>query len=281
MIYTTDFIDISYCLVYTLFGDNMINITQIRHAWPENGGFVTDRKNGHENYTFMHFFGSIDIAVKGKLIRTKPHACIIYNIGEPQFYKSDVRFVHDWMHLSGDFDRLLKECGLETERLYYPQNPIFITDIVKEMEREYFFAKSNKELLLQTKTQELFIKLSRACFEQTDENIGGDTAERFQNLREQMFANLSYQWSTEQMAELVSLSKSRFYSVYKSIYGNSPTDDLIRARIDYAKNALISGGETVSQISERLGYNNTTHFIRQFKAFTGYSPSQYRKSQRQ
>ena len=81
------------------------------------------------------------------------------------------------------------------------------------------------------------------------------------------------------MAGRVGLSKSRFYTIYKNIYGNSPIDDLIRARIDSAKNALQFSSTSISEIAENLGYNNLTHFMRQFKGMTGMIPDQYRKSE--
>lgn len=256
----------------------MIKVTSIRHSYPEKGVFIIDRKNGHENYTFLHFFNSMDIQINGKIIRTEPHACIIFNIGTPQFFKSDTDIVHDWIHFSGPLSELLSHCALETDKIYYPKEPFFITNITKEMEREYFFGSSNRDLMLNAKTQELFIKLSRACFNETSPNIDSDAKERFKNLREDMFANLDKAWTTEQMAKSVGLSKSRFHSVYKNIYGNTPTDDLIKARIDYAKNALSFSEFTISQIAENLGYLNTTHFIRQFKSVTGFSPGEYRKN---
>lgn len=80
------------------------------------------------------------------------------------------------------------------------------------------------------------------------------------------------------MAARIPLSESRFYTVYKSFYGTSPMEDLIRARIDSAKNALLFTDRTISSIAESLGYNNLTHFIRQFRSFTGMSPSGYRRN---
>ena len=53
-------------------------------------------------------------------------------------------------------------------------------------------------------------------------------------------------------------------------------DDLITARINTACNLLTSTNTPISQIAEQLGYANFTHFIRQFKAHTGLSPSAFR-----
>ena len=80
------------------------------------------------------------------------------------------------------------------------------------------------------------------------------------------------------MAERLNLSESRFYALYKSIFGISPTADIINARIYSAKNMLQFSNDKIEKIAAELGYKNTTHFIRQFKSSTGVTPSKYRLS---
>ena len=46
--------------------------------------------------------------------------------------------------------------------------------------------------------------------------------------------------------------------------------------IQLAKNGLASG-ETVSQVSDRLGFEYTQHFSRMFKKSEGITPSEYRQ----
>lgn len=79
------------------------------------------------------------------------------------------------------------------------------------------------------------------------------------------------------MAKETGFSTSRFYGIYKSIYGISPNADLINARIEAAKKMLLYEKKKVQDIAGILGYDNTTHFIRQFKQNTGYSPTMYIK----
>ena len=83
------------------------------------------------------------------------------------------------------------------------------------------------------------------------------------------------------MAEMASLSPSRFHAVYKALYGTSPLQDMIEAKINYACSLLLTNESlTLPAIAELLGYNDQYHFIRQFKAVTGQTPGAYRKSQR-
>lgn len=257
----------------------MVNVTQLRHAWPEKAGFTLDRPRGYPEYTFLHFFNSVEALVDGKMVQTRPHACILYDIGTPQKIISDQNLTHDWIHFAGDLNECFLPYGLGYDRLYYPTNPELITEIVKEMEFERYSSKDFCRQMIQLKAEELFIKLSRACSDAYVTNVDPDTNERFRHLRGEMFSNLREHWNVEKMAGRVGLSKSRFYTIYKNIYGNSPMDDLIRARIDSAKNALQFSSTSISEIAENLGYNNLTHFMRQFKGMTGMTPDQYRKSE--
>ena len=48
--------------------ENQIKITRARHAWPEKAGFTIDRPRGLPEYTFLHFFESVQILVNGETL---------------------------------------------------------------------------------------------------------------------------------------------------------------------------------------------------------------------
>ena len=79
------------------------------------------------------------------------------------------------------------------------------------------------------------------------------------------------------MAKKAGFSQSRFYAVYKALFGVSPVNDLINVRLNKGKSYLTMTKKSVEEISELLGYDNTTHFIRQFKDRVGVSPTKFRK----
>lgn len=257
----------------------MVTLTAIRHAFPEHAGFCIDRKKGYGEYTFLHFFNSVTLLSGGELMTTKPHAVIVYDTRTPQYFKSETALVHDWMHFTGDITPLLSAGGLEVDRVYYPCQSDFITQITKECETEFFGEAACGEELIQLKLQELFIKLGRAVRGELEPEFDRQTRDAFLSLRAKVFSTAHEKWTVERMAREVGLSQSRFYSVYKSIYNTSPTADLIGARIDRAKNMLEFGARSIEEIAHALGYESTTHFIRQFKKCTGVSPSVFRKSQ--
>lgn len=67
--------------------------------------------------------------------------------------------------------------------------------------------------------------------------------------------------------------------LFKESIGENFSDFLIGLRIDYAKRLLRDSDVTVQEISDLLGYSNSTSFIRVFKRMVGLSPGQYREEQ--
>lgn len=254
----------------------MIELTMLRHAYPEPS-ICINRKNGHKDYTLLHFLKSVQILYDGNMITTEPHAVIIFRPGTRQYFTSKLPIVHDWIHFRGDVEGMIKTEIMELDKLYYPSRTEFITELTKELETEFYSERQGRERMIELKFEELLLKLERAVSGDTEPKFDIETTEKFRYLRGKMFASLQEKWSVERMADEVGFSKSRFNSIYKSIYGITPTADLIEARLNSAKNMLLFGTKKIEEIADRLGYGNTTHFIRQFKKETGVSPGEYRK----
>lgn len=257
--------------------ENRIAITRARHAWPEKAGFIIDRPKGLPEYTFLHFHNSVEILVHGEVVTTPPGAVIFYSETTPQWFRSPGALIHDWMHLQGDVTALLLESGLEPDRLYFPGNSRFITPILRQIELEVLTKQPGGEALMELKLRELLILLARSCAQQ-EEKTDSAAEKRLRQVRSAVFSDLEHSWTVREMASLAYLSPSRFHALYRAVFGISPMDDLIHARIDTAKNRLSDTEETVQNLSEQLGYRNVTHFCRQFKQLTGMTPVQFRTS---
>ncbi len=253
----------------------MYKVTSIRHAFPEKAGFFIDRPNGLGEFLFLHFYNSVEIIINGKKIMTEPHAVILYNPSTPEYYKSYEPLLHDWFHFKGNNDNLILN-NLKFDEIFYPNNYNFITETVAELETEFFKGDLNRDFLYDLKIKELLIKLDRDVSNKNDELSNLEHITDFRYLRGEVFSNLGDNWPVSKMAKRLGMSESHFYLLYKKIYGITPTADLIKAKIDSAKNTLRFHNTQISDIAESLGYQNTTHFIRQFKKSIGISPSQYR-----
>ncbi len=254
----------------------MIEITSVRHAYPENAGFFIDRPHGLKEFTFLHFYNSVELLVGNKRVQTLPHAVVLYGPDQMQYFYSREPLVHDWFHFTGDLSDLELE-DFAVNELFYPSQYGFITEIVAQMEKEFFSALPNRALLLELLTKNLLIQLDRNQ-NQSSSAVSSEIEERLRAFRGVLFSSLKKYWTVEAMARQVGFSQSHFFAVYKKIFGISPTADLINARINAGKHMLLFQNKKIDDIAADLGYQNTTHFIRQFKSVTGMTPSAYRKN---
>ena len=75
-------------------------------------------------------------------------------------------------------------------------------------------------------------------------------------------------------ADKLCLSPNYFGDVIKKTTGDTTSNHIRRFIVRLAKNGL-AAGETVSQVSDRLGFEYSQHFSRMFKKQEGITPSEY------
>ena len=255
----------------------MIEITGAGHTWPIHPNFCLNRKNGHTDYTFLHFDANESLQINGITINPSRHSCIIFKPGTPQHFYSPRSMFHDWFHFINPPIGFFEKLEIPTDVLLFPDRCTFISNIVEEIENEFYNQSDRMNELIDVKVKELFIKLSRALKTHSKEPVIEKTVSDFRNLRRELRGSLSHDWSINEMAERLHLSPSHFSHLYKKIYSTTPIGDLIEARIDNAKSALLFTDKSIEEIALSLGYNNTTHFCRQFHKYVNLSPSQYKK----
>ena len=252
----------------------------IRHDWPEKAGFLISRPGGHIKYTFLHFVTPIQIRIGDTELDARPGACIFFSPKTPQWFHSESDVVHNWMHAEAPLGDLLDQLQIPQNQLLYPHDTGFISETFRKAELEYFSENPNREMLIDAYMTEFLVKFSRALhMELPAETVPRETKYRLRKVRQEILSRPEKKWTVAQMAELAILSPSRFHCVYKTVFGTSPMQDLIEARISYAKSLLLSDGHaTLPEIAEILGYHDQYHLIRQFKGVTGVTPGVFRKN---
>ena len=256
-----------------------ISLAGCRHEWPESAGFYLDRPMGLPYYIFIHFKTPVVYSLEGKEFKLTPGACVICPPNTWSTIYSEGQLIHDWMHLTGDIGDMLGSYNLECKQIYYVKDSAYISRVVQSLEREFYSSMPYKNDLIEAKLREMFIHISReARDEETSEDVGADVYEAFKRLRIAAFANIAEDPSIAQMARSVHLSESRFHALYKQIFGISPKNDLIIARIERAKNLLEQNKYNNAEIAALTGYTNEYHFIRQFKKFEGITPKEYARA---
>ena len=80
----------------------------------------------------------------------------------------------------------------------------------------------------------------------------------------------------QDVAKAVSMSSSRFSTVFSQQNGQTFTEYLVTLRLKKAKELLRTTNERSSQIAREVGYNDAHYFSYIFKKNTGMTPSDYR-----
>lgn len=250
-----------------------MHIESVHALWPEKQGWVLERNCHEDFYVFIHFLS--DVSTKDNKT-VKAGACIIYKPFSYRYFRVESEpLLHDWFHVKGNIEELTDKYGIELNKFYYPGNDSIITSIIQELELETLTSAPFYREICSLKIEELFARIARGTnrINSTDT----DTYKRFLKLRSYLQTKYYEIKNVELLALEVGLSPSRFYVLYKEIFGISPKQDLINIRIEHAKQLLQQKQYTITEIAEITGYTNPYHFIRQFKIQTGYSPLQFSK----
>lgn len=252
---------------------------RIKTLWREQKGFHLTRETVGNEYIFLHLLTPAEFVIDGKKVKAKEGACILYDRHSRQEFSSkDCTLIHDYFHYAGDLSSLSARYGVPFGVLCYPRSGERITSLLQQIERESLKKAPYFEELCDCLLEELFILLARSADpNEALSSVDAQTCERFIRLREEIHNRFDTALSVDEMAAMVNLSPSRFYSVYKSIFGISPKKDHLNIRIEHAKTLLQQKKYSVAQVAAMTGYSNQYHFIRQFREIVGVTPGKYLK----
>lgn len=100
---------------------------------------------------------------------------------------------------------------------------------------------------------------------------------RVNNIHEFLMNNYREEINLEEIAELVHLAPASVCRFFKSATGQTIFSYLNKIKVDYACKLLMNTDLNIVDISYDCGFNNLSHFNKQFRQITGKTPSQYRK----
>lgn len=102
------------------------------------------------------------------------------------------------------------------------------------------------------------------------------TVDAFAKVIAHLHENFSDRLSSADLAEMAGLSVSHFERRFRSAFGSSPRQYLVRIRAEHAARMLRETDKTVSEIAYACGFYDHAHFSRSFRKIMQISPSKYR-----
>ena len=141
--------------------------------------------------------------------------------------------------------------------------------------------RQTQEMRLYLESLSLSLKLHVLRFytNSTDvyDNITNQTTARFSQALGYIRDNLSADLSLAKLASLEGLSVYHFSRTFRAETGLSPRQFIINERVSRAKRFLKSS-LSISEVAQRVGFANQSHFTHYFKRVTGQTPNQFRNS---
>ncbi|MDR2470429.1 MAG: AraC family transcriptional regulator [Tannerella sp.] len=100
---------------------------------------------------------------------------------------------------------------------------------------------------------------------------------RIARIHEFLMNNYKDEIDLKQLAELINMTESALCRFFKQNTGMTLFEYLNRIKTDFACKLLMNNDLSVLEICLDSGYNNLSHFNKQFRKNTGLSPSEYRR----
>jgi transcriptional regulator GlxA family with amidase domain len=86
--------------------------------------------------------------------------------------------------------------------------------------------------------------------------------------------------SVSEITKDIPYTKQHICNTFKKYMGQSITEYFLYQRLNYAKYLLLSTTDSIANIANITGFNNTSFFYRSFKKQFDITPSELRKTAR-
>lgn len=244
----------------------MNKIVSIGYDAVHQSNFRYDIPEGFEQYMLVVTTTPALFHINDTVNEYGAHTAMFYPPGQKIWYgASEDTYGNHWMQFSTD----------ESFILNFPGKGIPFTISDPEYIRRLF------QLLTWEDSEIIISQLLRILFDKlhTEFSVGSISTHDHEllTLRRKISTSPEQAWNVDTMAKEMNLSSGYLQSIYKQKFDISCMDDVIAFRLLKAKDYLTYTTQSVAEIAELCGYNNTEHFCRQFHKNVGITPGQFRK----
>lgn len=215
------------------------------------------------------------------MTRYPAETTVFFRKGMPQqFMAAGYIYADDYIHFDADEEEMafIDSLDIPSGVPFTDLDSTIYLNIHRYICIEHQTKTENSEMSITLLIKYLLIKLDQAIKESESISVSNATKNAIRELRTEIYANVERDYTIDSLAASVGLSPSYFQSIYKKMFGRSCMNDIIFARIEKAKTLLMSTELSIYEIARMCGYENDSHFARQFKKFAYVTASEFRKN---
>jgi len=190
------------------------------------------------------------------------------------------RWEHYWVMVKGDkVEDFLRNAKFPTSAgVFDIKNPSAIEHLFSDMFSKDYKENVNGDFLLNAFLFELF-HINYNSYSDTNKK----TDSKLQYVENAIYfikQNYSNNITEKDIAFDVNISAKYLYKLFKKYKEMSPIEYLNSYRVNRAQVLLKETLMSVSEISEAVGYNDPSYFVRVFKKYAGVTPAKFRSQKK-
>ncbi|GAB6991665.1 helix-turn-helix domain-containing protein [Paenibacillus pini] len=266
------------------------------HRWVYDGGIHEHTRFGYAYAVHYFTAGAGNIMVDGKLYKAEKGTLVLIRPGQVHSFHPAARQSLEAYNVY--FDLWSVPTDQQPRFVFAPQEPdqqyMTLTPSCPELDHipvctsmaatslpaDCLHQLCQMEYL--TYGEEIASSLMRAILLYWAGSIGNNQVSdyRITRLMEQMELYPETAFHIEDWCRQTGLQKSQLYKLFHTEAGMSPMAYQSKMRLKKAAVLLLETRQTVTLISEHLGYSSIHHFSKQFSSVYGRSPTEYRQLNR-
>jgi AraC family transcriptional regulator len=255
--------------------DMLYYITSVGRFFTDYGYHI-ERADYHNYMLFYILSGRLSVTSEGRTLVAEAGQVGFLNCHTPHEYHTIGNTEFLWLHLDGG----------NTEKFYHHIMKLYggfvfshscADEICNRLDRLFCSYQTGQLLNEVQKSAEIYMLLMRL--------IDGSAAERkddkmvsiLEASLQFMKRNLDKPITLLDISGAANMSQYHFSRLFKKVYGYSPYEYLLLARINKAKHLLKTTDAPVKVVAQQVGYLNASTFSSAFTAKTGLSPKAFRE----
>ena len=235
---------------------------------------IINRPGGTGDSLLMFFYDDVVVNSENDILAVPAGTLIYWEKCGHYYGNTGIDWRHSWIHFDGnEATEILHRTGMLPFQLLTPP-ALMLEDLLTDIDHE--MSRVEPDMLIARDRFEIFIREIFRAGICSEKRIS--VPERMLAVRQYINANYRKNLPLDKTARRFSISRPHLSAEFKRWFGISPGEYQLEKRLREAEILLADHNLQISQVAERVGWDDVCHFTKIFKKHRGQPPSSIRKT---